>query len=479
MPAENLVGRKPTSDRPWQTPETTEFARQDQRETSPAIPTDADDRAKKDRQVQVGASGVRVSSALAMPGEPCQNAPAKAEEFEPPMIRDLSAPAIYMGLLAAFVGYSASFAIVLAGMHAMGATDAQAATGLFFATIGMGTCSIWLPAVTRIPAAVAWSTPGAAFLAATAALPGGFREAVGAMIGCAVLIALTGFIPALGRVVAAIPKPIANGLLAGVLLKLCLAPALALGTIPLLVLPVLIAWLIGLTWNRLAAMPFAVVAFLAVLWFTVTGPPTDGVIRPDSPWLPAFAPVVPLFTLQSFVSVSLPLYLVTMAGQNIPGFAVLELNSYAVDRQPLIRKTGLVSLAIAPFGAVPVNMSAITAAMMAGQDAGRDPATRYWAAITSGVAYVLLACAAALVASMASLAPAALITAVAGLALIPALVSSVSAAFSDSAQLEAPALTFLIAASGMTLFGISGAFWGVVVGAVIWISKNQFRKSPG
>ena len=211
------------------------------------------------------------------------------------MIRELSIPAIYMGLLAAFVGYSASFAIVLAGLVSMGASDAQAATGLFFATIGMGICSIWLPAVTRIPAAVAWSTPGAAFLAATAALPGGFGEAAGAMILCAGLIVLTGFIPALGRIVAAIPKPIANALLAGVLLKLCVAPALALGESPLLILPVLLAWLIGLRWNRLAAMPFAVIALLAVLYFLVD---TSGSTTQEaSAWLPGLAPVAPVFTV--------------------------------------------------------------------------------------------------------------------------------------------------------------------------------------
>ncbi|WP_227270674.1 benzoate/H(+) symporter BenE family transporter [Roseobacter weihaiensis] len=389
------------------------------------------------------------------------------------MIRDVSIPAIYMGLLAAFVGYSASFAIVLAGLIAMGATDAQAATGLFFATIGMGICSLWLPAITRTPVAVAWSTPGAAFLAANAALPGGFGEAVGALICCAGLIVLTGFIPALGRVVAAIPKPIANGLLAGVLLKLCLAPALALGDIPQLIGPVLLAWLIGLRWNRLAAMPFAVIAFLVVLYFAVD--PYESPFRSNATWLPAFTPVAPTFTFQAFISTALPLYLVTMAGQNIPGFAVLELNGYPVDRQPLIRNTGLISLGIAAFGSVPVNMSAITAAMMAGEDAGRDPATRYWAAITSGIVYVLLAFAAAVVTSLASLAPVALITGVAGLALIPALVSSVSAAFSEPTQLEAPALTFLIAASGMTLFGISGAFWAVIAGAMVWFSKKMAR----
>lgn len=389
------------------------------------------------------------------------------------MIREFSAPAFYMGLLAAFVGYSASFAIVLAGLTAMGATQAQAATGLFFATLGMGICSIWLPAITRTPAAVAWSTPGAAFLAATAVLPGGFGEAVGALICCAVLIILTGFIPILGRIVAAIPKPIANGLLAGVLLKLCLAPALALGTIPVLVLPVLVAWLVGLLWNRLAAMPLAVIVFMAVLYFVVDvskSPLQEGFV-----WLPSLTGVMPVFTFQAFISIALPLYLVTMAGQNIPGFAVLELNKYKVDQQPLIRNTGLVSLIIAPFGAIPVNMSAITAAMMAGEDAGADPAGRYWAAITSGVAYIILAFAAAIVTSLASLAPAALITAVAGLALIPALVGSISAAFKEPGQLEAPALTFLITASGMTLFGVSGAFWGIVAGSIIWFSKELKR----
>lgn len=382
-----------------------------------------------------------------------------------------------MGVLAAFVGYSASFAIVLAGLTAMGATGGEAARGLFFATIGMGICSIWLPTLTRIPAAVAWSTPGAAFLAATAALPGGFGEAVGGLILCAGLLALTGFVPALGRIVANIPKPIANGLLAGVLLKLCLAPAIALGSIPLLVLPVLVAWLAGLTWNRLAAMPCAVIAFLVVLLVAVD---TSGhALQTDMAWLPDLVPAAPIFTLQSFFSIALPLYLVTMAGQNIPGFAVLELNGYPVDRQPMIWKTGLVSLAIAPFGSIPVNMSAITAAMMAGEDAGRDPATRYWAAITSGIVYVMLAFAAAMVTAMASLAPLALITAVAGLALVPALVGSLSAAFSERSQLEAPALTFLIAASGMTLFGISGAFWGVVVGVLVWWTKAITIRSSG
>jgi benzoate membrane transport protein len=386
------------------------------------------------------------------------------------MIRDITIRAAAMGLLAAFVGYAASFAIVLAGLDAMGASPAQAATGLFFATLGMGVCGLWLSVTTRMPAAVAWSTPGAAFLAGSGALPGGFPEAVGAMIACAGLIVITGFVPLLGRAVAAIPRPVANALLAGVLLKLCFAPALALGEIPLLVLPVLLAWLAGLRWNRLAAMPLAVVAFALVLALGVDlggATPASGALLPD------LALVGPVFTWQAMVSVALPLYLVTMAGQNIPGFAVLELNGYRVARPSMLRATGLVSMAIAPFGSVPVNMSAITAALMAGEDAGANPARRYWAAVICGLAYIALACMAGLVAALVSVAPAALITAVAGLALIPALVGSLSAAFADTARIEGPALTFLIAGSGMTLWGVSGAFWGVVAGTVVWAVKAR------
>jgi benzoate membrane transport protein len=391
------------------------------------------------------------------------------------MIRQLSIRAIGMGLLAAFVGYAASFAIVVAGLTAMGASAEESATGLFFATIGMGVCGIWLALTTRTPAAVAWSTPGAAFLVSTSVLPGGFQEATGAFILCAVLIVITGFIPALGRLVGAIPKPIASALLAGVILSLCFAPARALGDIPFLVLPILLAWLLGLRLHKLAAMPFAVAAFVAVLFVVVDA---DSTASNTAAMLPAITAAAPVFSISAFISVSVPLYLVTMAGQNIPGFAVLELKDYPVDRPRMLRDTGLTSLAIAPFGAIPVNMSAITAAMMCGDDAGPHRERRYWAAVVCGLAFVCLAFASGSVLALANQAPAGLITAVAGLALIPALVASLSAAFSESNEVEAPALTFLIAASGITLLGISAAFWGVLAGVIVWLFKRT-RQANG
>lgn len=386
------------------------------------------------------------------------------------MLRDLSTRAVFMGLLAAFVGYASSFAIVLSGLTASGASSHQAATGLFFATLGMGICGAWLAFTTKTPAAVAWSTPGAAFLATTTALPGGFAEATGAFIGCAILIVITGYIPMLGRLVASIPKPVASALLAGVLLNLCFAPALGLGTIPLMVAPILGAWLLGLYWHKLAAMPFAVAAFVLILFFFAESPAVNMPVNPQ--WLPSLQPQLPVFSLHAFVSVSIPLYLVTMAGQNIPGFTLLELNHYAIERSTLLKKTGLISVLIAMFGSIPVNMSAITAAMMCSDDAGADASKRYWAAATCGLVYIVLAFASGQIIQMAANAPPGLIVAVAGLALIPALVASLTTAFSNPQQIEAAALTFLITASGMTLLSISGAFWGIVVGVIAWGIKR-------
>ncbi|MEZ5825809.1 MAG: benzoate/H(+) symporter BenE family transporter [Geminicoccaceae bacterium] len=383
------------------------------------------------------------------------------------MIRDISPSALYMGVLAAFVGYAASFAIVLAGLTSMGADPGQAATGLFFATLGMGICSILVPALTRVPAAIAWSTPGGALLAATAVLPGGFAEAVGALVACALLILLTGLIPVLARWVAAIPRQIASALLAGVLLKLCFAPALAFETDPLGAFVLVAAWVAGLAWHRLAAMPLTVAAFLLVLAFGSDMPLAS--ISTGEGWLPAFQAIMPVFTLQGFVSVAIPLFLVTMAGQNIPGFALLELRNYRIDRKRLLRDTGFASLLIAPFGAVPMNMSAITAAMMSGEDAGPDPARRYWAAISSGIVYAALAFAAGPVVALVNQAPMELILAVAGLALIPAFAASLAGTVGEAGQIGiSAALTFIVTASGMSLFGLSGAFWGVVAGLLLW-----------
>ena len=382
------------------------------------------------------------------------------------MFKDLSAQSLFMGVLTAFVGFASSFAVVLQGLKAVGATDYEAASGLMALSVSMGVCAIVLSAWTKLPVSIAWSTPGAALLATAGTVEGGFAAAVGAFLVCGVLIVIAGLFKPLGRAVAAIPAPLANAMLSGVILGLCFAPFKAIAFDPMLGLPILIAWAAVLAFKRLYAVPAALAAFVLVMVFGVRLP--DGAM---SAWAQSLAPpielVAPVFTLPALISIALPLFIVTMASQNIPGIAVLKVNHYDPNPGPLFAVTGLFSLFSAPFGGHAVNLAAITAAMCAGEDAHPDRSKRYWAAIVAGVGYVILGLAAGAVTAFVSLAPPILIQAVAGLALIGAFSGSAVAAFKEPDTREAAAVTFLITASGVSFAGISGAFWGLVAGALM------------
>lgn len=388
------------------------------------------------------------------------------------MLKDLSAQSFFMGCLTAFVGFASSFAVVLQGLKAVGATEYQAASGLMALSVSMGLCAIVLSVRTRLPVSIAWSTPGAALLVSSGVVEGGFPAAVGAFLVCAVLIIVAGLFRPLGRAVAAIPAPLANAMLSGVILGLCFAPFKAIAFDPLLGLPILVAWAVVLMVKRLFAVPAALVAFVVVMIMGVELP--EGAF---SQWSNALAPplelVVPIFTLPALISIALPLFIVTMASQNIPGIAVLKVNHYDPQPGPLFAATGLFSLLSAPFGGHAVNLAAITAAMCAGGDAHPDPAKRYWAAIIGGVGYVVLGLLAGAVTAFVSLAPPILIQAVAGLALIGAFSGSAVAAFREPETREAAAVTFLITASGVSFAGISGAFWGLVAGGLM-MGLQQF-----
>ncbi|GHC65439.1 benzoate/H(+) symporter BenE family transporter [Limoniibacter endophyticus] len=382
------------------------------------------------------------------------------------MLKDLSPQSLFMGCLTAFVGFASSFAVVLAGLRAVGASEAQAASGLMALSITMGLCAIVVSFATRLPVSIAWSTPGAALLVATGAVTGGFPVAVGAFIICSVLIVIAGLFRPLGRAVASIPAPLANAMLAGVILGLCFAPVRAIAESPALGLPIVLAWIVVGAFNRLFAVPAALLAFVLVLIFGVDIP--DGSFARLSQSLfaaPEF--VLPAFSLTGLISIALPLFIVTMASQNIPGIAVLKVNDYKPVPGPLFAATGLFSLLAAPFGGHAVNLAAITAAMCAGPDAHADPKRRYWAAIIGGVGYVIFGLLAGGVTAFVSLAPAILIEAVAGLALVGAFSGSVVAAFREPETREAAAITFLVTASGVAFAGISGAFWGLVGGGLM------------
>ena len=373
-------------------------------------------------------------------------------------MRSFSLQALSAGLLSAFVGIASSFTVILQGLTAVGATQAEAASGLMALSIAMGVCGLRM----RMPISIAWSTPGAALLASSAGVEGGFAAAVGAFLVSGALIVLAGLWKPLGRWVAAIPAPLASAMLAGVVLGFCLAPVRAVAEEPVLGLAIVAAWAVVAKVKRLYAVPAAVLVALALIALTEPRSRDElGPLWPD-PIL-----IVPAFTAPALIGIALPLFLVTMASQNIPGMAVLGANGYRPEAGPLFRMTGLFSIAAAPFGAHAVNLAAITAALCAGPEAGPDPSRRWWAAIAAGIAFVAFGLLAGAATAFISAAPPILIQAVAGLALLGVLGSSILGAVSDPHAREAAVITFLVTASGTSFFGISGAFWGLLAGGAM------------
>ena len=373
-------------------------------------------------------------------------------------MKGFSLQALTAGVLAALVGF-ASATVVIPGLLAVGASPAQAASGLMALSIAMGLCGLILSLTTKMPISVAWSTPGAALLASAGAVEGGFAAAVGAFIVCAVMIIIAGLWKTLGRWVAAIPSPIANAMLAGALLQLCLAPVQAVVEMPAMALCIIVVWAIVARFWRLYAVP-AAVAVTAILIALTTSIPAVSL----TPVTPEPILVMPAFNIAALIGIALPLFIVTMASQNIPGIAVLRANDYKPAPGPLFAQTGLFSLASAPFGGHAVNLAAITAAMCAGPDAHANPKRRYWSAVTASALYIVFGLAAGAITTFFAAAPSILITAVAGLALLGAFAAALSAAVQNEDDRIAAVITFLVTASGVSFLGIGSAFWGLLAG---------------
>jgi benzoate membrane transport protein len=377
------------------------------------------------------------------------------------------------GLIAAFVGYASSFAVILKGLTAVGATDAEAASGLMALAVAMGLVGIVLSLWSRMPISGAWSTPGAALLATTGAVSGGFSSAVGAFLICGALIVAAGLIRPFGRAIAAIPPALANAMLAGVLFSLCLAPIKAMAEAPKLAAPILIVWLLMARWKRLYATPAAAIVAGILIALTSHGAPFAWSDLTPHPVL-----VMPSFSLEAAISLALPLFIVTMASQNLPGLAVLSAYGYRPAPGPLIAATGLATMLAAPFGGVAVNLGAITAALCAAPEAHPNPQRRWIATTAAGVGYVALGLLASATTRFVSGSPI-LIEAVAGLALLGAFGSSLHNALADSSEREAALVTFLTAASGLTFLGVGGAFWGLIAGgAILALTRAGAAKPP-
>jgi len=380
----------------------------------------------------------------------------------PLRLTDLSLSAATAGFVAVLVGFTSSVAIVFSAAQSLGATPAQISSWMWALGLGMGLCTLLPSLWWRQPVMVAWSTPGAAVLA-TAGLAGGFdmAQATGAFIVCAALITLFGITGWFERVLDRIPMPIASALLAGVLTRFGLDAFVAMKSALGLVLAMLLAYLVGRRWWPRYAVPGVLVVGIAVA--ASQGQLHLGGVQ----WgltVPVFT--MPEFTWRATVSLALPLFVVTMASQNLPGVAAIRAAGYAMPISRIITITGLATAVLAPFGAFALNLSAITAAICMGREAHPDPNKRYVAAASCGLIYCVVGLFGAAVTGVLTAFPRELVVAIAGLALLGSIGGGLALALKEDAHREAALITFLVTLSGVSLAGVGSAFWGVVAGAL-------------
>ena len=390
-----------------------------------------------------------------------------AEPPRPELPPEPTGQLVVAGIVAAIVAWGGAFAVVLAGLTAVGASDAEAASGLLALSIGMGVLTVWLAARERMPVTIAWSTPGAALLVSAGAAEGGWPAAVGAFAVTGALLALAGLWRPLGRLIAAIPGPLANAMLAGVLLSVCLAPVRFAADAPLAAAPIVLTWAVLLRLSRRWAIPGALVAAAVVVAVDPSGRDSGIGLLPE-PVLTA-----PVFEPAALVGLALPLFIVTMASQNVTGMTVLATYGYRPRLPAVLAGTGAATVAAAPFGAHALNLAAISAALTAGPDGGRDPARRWVAASAAGVTYVALGLGAGLITAFAAAAPPLLIEAVAGLALLGALGGALAAAATSAPHRDAAVVTLVVSASGVAPLGVSAPFWGLVAGLALLAAQHR------
>ena len=386
--------------------------------------------------------------------------------------KDLSLSAFTAGFVAVLVGFTSSVAIVFQAAQAFQATPAQITSWMWALGLGMGLCSLVPSLLLRKPVMVAWSTPGAAVLA-SAGLSGGFSmaEAVGAFMVCAVLITLAGVTRWFERVMNRIPTEIAAALLAGVLARFGMqAFAAAQTALPLVVL-MLGAYLVARRWIPRYAV--VITLALAIAFVALRGEMSWSAIRFELA-MPVFT--APQFTLSAAISLALPLFVVTMASQNLPGVAVIRATGYDLPISRLITMTGLATLVLAPFGGYALNFSAITAAICMGPEAHPDRDKRYTAAVSCGLLYVVIGIFGAVVTGLLTAFPKELVVAIAGLALLGTIGNGLAAALRDEPHREAALITFLVTLSGVVVAGVGSAFWGVVAGSLA-LFVQQYRRS--
>lgn len=385
-------------------------------------------------------------------------------------LADTSTSAVVAGFIAMLTGYTSSLVLMFQAGQAAGLTNGQISSWIWALSIGMAICCIGLSLRYRAPIMIAWSTPGAALLITS--LPGvPYSEAIGAYIFASALIVLIGLTGTFDRLMRRIPASIAAALLAGVLFKIGLEICVAAEQQPLLVVAMLLAYLVG---KRLLPR-YAVLAALIVGSVLAA---LFGLLNFEHFELQLAVPewTTPSFSLAAVISIGIPLFIVAMASQNLPGMAVLRANGYDVPASPLLTTTGLTSMLLAPFGSHGIHMAAISAAICAGPEAHEDPKKRYTAAIWCGVFYGIAGIFGATLAALFAALPKALILSIAALALFASIIGGLTQAMNEPKEREAALITFLVTASGMTLFSVGSAFWGIVAGLLTLAILNWGKR---
>jgi benzoate membrane transport protein len=374
--------------------------------------------------------------------------------------RDIAPSSVAAGFVTVLVGFTSSAVIVFEAARSLGASEAEIASWLWALGIGMGVTCIVLSLRWRMPVVTAWSTPGAAMLVASnAGVP--LSDAIGAFVLVAALTAAVGFSGVFERIMRRLPLSLASGLLAGVLLRFGMDVFVSMKTQLAMTLAMFVLYLCGRRW-------FPRYAVLATLLLGMSIAGASGLLHLDAVALRVATPVftMPTLSAAALFGIALPLFVVTMASQNVPGIAVLRASGYAPPVSSTIGWVGAGNVLLAPFGAYSLCMAAITAAICSGREAHPDPSKRYVAAVFAGLFYLVTALFGATIAALFAAFPKELVMAVAGLALLGTIGNSLVAAVREDRDREAALITFLVTASGFAPLGIGSAFWGLVAGGI-------------
>ena len=381
---------------------------------------------------------------------------------QPPSLRrDTSLSTLTAGFVAMLTGYSSSVILMVQAGQAAELSNAQIASWIWALSIGMALCTVALSLRFRLPLVVVWSTPGAALLITS--LPGvSYSDAIGAFMFCGVLMLLSGVSSTVARLMRWLPASLAAALLAGILFRIGSQIFLAAQEQIGLVLVMFLGYLLAKRWFARYAVLLALLCGTLAAWLT-------GMLNlPEVQWqltLPEWT--TPSFSLSAMISIGLPLYIVAMTSQNLPGLAILKSDGYEVDPAPILSLTGLMSVLLAPFGSHGINLAAISAAICTGPEAHSDPARRYTAAVFCGILFGVIALFAGTLTVLFMALPGALVISIAALALLGSIAGGLSKAMENPGEREAALIAFMVTASGFTLFSIGSAFWGLIAGALV------------